>query len=490
MRVFVTGASGYLASTVIPELLSAGHEVTGLARSDRAAAAVGALGADVRWGDLDDLEGLGAAAREANGVVHLAFKHEQQHAGDLAGAVAADLRATEAMGAALEGSDKPFVGTGATLALILAGLRGRLTEHDAAAVGPRVDAENNVVALAGRGVRSSVVRLPTVHGVGGLGFISGLIAIARVTGTAGYLGGGDNRWAAVDVRDVGRLYRLALESAPAGSRLNAAAEEGIALRDIAEVIGRRLGVPVARVAAGDAEGHFGHLSMFVGLDNPTSSEITRGMLGWTPSRPGLIEDLDDERHFPGRGRHDARRVAPRGDVRVAAPISFVSEAVGRCTGGRPRPPAARPQLTSHGNCHVVRRRGGGRVRPRDPPAINREAPHARRRSSRAASTTSPPPDTTASAPSTPPPRRGCPPWPTRATTAPTPASGHRSRAEHWPWPTRPTTPCSPQYEPSVNAPTPSSSNAGDASAESDCAPQNQRHRRRNHRPIHTTTRNY
>ena len=295
MRVFVTGASGHIASAVIPELLSAGHAVIGLARSDGAAAAVRSLGADVRRGDLDDLDGLSAAVREADGVIHLAFKHEDQRSGDLASAVAADLRAIEAMGVALKGSDRPFVGTCATGALILAGFHGQLTERDVRPGGPRIDAENTVVALAEQGVRSSVVRLPpTVHSLGRFGFVSGLIAIARATGVAGYLGDGTNRWPSADTRDVGRLYRLALESAPAGSRLHAVTEEGIALRDIAAVIGRRLGVPVAAIAAEDAERHFGFLSGFVGLDNPTSSQITRDTLGWTPTRPGLILDLDEE----------------------------------------------------------------------------------------------------------------------------------------------------------------------------------------------------
>jgi nucleoside-diphosphate-sugar epimerase len=298
MRVFVTGASGHIASAVIPELLSAGHAVTGLARSDRAAATVEALGADVRRGDLDDLDGLSSAVREADGVIHLAFKHEEQHSGDLAGAAAADLRAIETMGAALKGSDKAFVGTCATGALALAGFQGRLTEHDVRPGGPRIDAENTVIALAEQTVRSSVVRLPpTVHSLGRFGFIDGLMAIARATGVAGHLGDGNNRWPSADTRDVGRLYRLALESAPGGSRLHAVAEEGIALRDIAAVIGRRLGVPVAPIAAENAEQHFGHLSGFVGLDNPTSSQVTRDTLGWTPTRPGLISDLDDEDNF-------------------------------------------------------------------------------------------------------------------------------------------------------------------------------------------------
>ena len=298
MRVFVTGASGYIASVVIPELVSAGHVVTGLARSERAAATVRALGADVRQGDLDDRYGLDTAVREADGVIHLAFKHEEQHAGDLASAVAADLRAIETMGAALKGTDKPFVGTSATGALVLAGFQGQLTEHDAMPGGPRIDAENSVIALADEGVRSSVVRLPpTVHSLGHFGFVSGLVAIARATGVAGYVGDGNNRWPSADARDVGRLYRLALDSAPAGSRLHAVAEDGIALRDIATVIGGRLGVPVAPVAAQDAEQHFGFLTDFVSFDNPTSSQITRDMLGWMPTRPGLIADLDDPHTF-------------------------------------------------------------------------------------------------------------------------------------------------------------------------------------------------
>ncbi|MDT0263145.1 3-beta hydroxysteroid dehydrogenase [Jatrophihabitans sp. DSM 44399] len=237
----------------------------------------------------------GPTCDEADGVIHLAFKHEEQHSGDMAGAVAADLRAIEAMGAALTGSDKAFVGTCATGALGLAGFQGRLTERDVMPGGPRVDAENTVIALAEQGVRSSVVRLPpTVHSLGSYGFVSGLITVARATGVAGYLGDGSNRWPSCSTRDVGRLYRRALESAPAGARLHAVAEEGITLRDIATVIGRRLGVPIAPVADEDAEQHFGHLSIFINLDNPTSSQITRDTLGWMPTRPGLLADLDDE----------------------------------------------------------------------------------------------------------------------------------------------------------------------------------------------------
>jgi nucleoside-diphosphate-sugar epimerase len=294
MRVFVTGASGHVASAVIPELVAAGHTVTGLARSERSAAAVRSLGADVRRGDLDDLDGLRAAVRGTDGVIHLAFKHEEMRSGDLASAAEADLRAIEAMAAALKGTDKPFVGTAGTLGLILAGVQGQLTEQDTWPAGPRIEAENHVIGLAEHGVRSSVVRLPpTVHSQGRYGFVSGLVAIARASGVSGYVGDGDNRWPAADTRDVGRLYRLALESAPAGSRLHAIAEEGIPVRDTATVIGRRLGVPVASIPSEQVESHFGYLSGFIGLDNPTSSRFTRDRLGWTPTRPGLLADLDE-----------------------------------------------------------------------------------------------------------------------------------------------------------------------------------------------------
>jgi nucleoside-diphosphate-sugar epimerase len=298
MRVFVTGASGHVASAVIPELISAGHTVVGLARSDRAAAAVSALGADVRRGDLSDLDGLSAAAREADGVIHLAFNHEEMNAGNLAGAAAADLSAIEVMGAALKGSGKPFVGTGVTLGMILAGVTGQLTENSVLPGGPRISAENTVIALAEQGVRSSVLRLPPqVHSAGRFGLVSSLIRFAQATGVSGYLADGTNRWPATDTRDVGRLYRLALESAPAGSRLHAVAEEGIPLREIAEVIARRLDVPLTPIPADDAERHFRHLTAFMPLDNPTSSEITRDLLAWTPTHPGLIADLDQAHHF-------------------------------------------------------------------------------------------------------------------------------------------------------------------------------------------------
>lgn len=295
MRVFVTGASGHIASAVVPELLSAGHQVTGLARSDRSAAVVQALGADVWRGDLDDLDALGAAARAADGVIHLAFDHARQGAGDLAGAAAADLRAVETIGAALAGTGKPFVGTMATGGIALAGLAGTLTEDVALSGGPRIDTENTVVALATQGVGSSVVRLPpAVHGDGHYGFVSGLIEIARATGTSGYLGDGSNRWPSTHVRDVARAYRLALQSAPAGTRVHAVAEEAIPVIQIAQTIARRLGVPAAPVAPEDAATHFGFLTAFVAMDNPTTSHTTRTTLGWAPTHPGLLDELDQD----------------------------------------------------------------------------------------------------------------------------------------------------------------------------------------------------
>ena len=299
MQVFITGASGHVGSAVIPELLGAGHEVVGLARSDASAAAVKALGAKVHRGALDDLDSLREAVTSSDGVIHLAFKHEEMASGNFEGAIEADLRAIEAIGDALAGTGKSLVGTSGTLMLTFGGLGRTGTEADVLDAGPRIDAENAVIALAEREVRSSVVRLPpTVHSSLDLhGYIPTLIGIAREKGVAGYVGDGSNRWPAGHTLDAGHLYRLALEAAPAGSRLHAVGDEGVPFREIAETIGRNLDLPAVSITPEDADAYFGFLSLFVQLDNPTSSTLTQELLGWHPTHPGLIDDLDQGHYF-------------------------------------------------------------------------------------------------------------------------------------------------------------------------------------------------
>ncbi len=300
MRVFVTGASGHIGSALVPELLGNGHEVVGLARSDRSAAALQAAGAEVWRGDLDDLDGLRAAARAADGVIHLAFKHEVMLSGDFLGAVADDLAAIEAMGAALEGSGKPFVATGGTLMLASPEIKERPNaESDVLAGGPRVDAENTVAGFAERGIRSSWVRLaPLVHSsLDHHGFAHLLIGIARDKGVSGYVGDGASRWPALHTLDAASLYRRAVESAPAGSRLHGVGDEGVRFKDIAEVIGRRLDLPVKSIDAEDASAHFGFLGNFVALDDWTSNARTREILSWAPAHAGLIDDLTHGHYF-------------------------------------------------------------------------------------------------------------------------------------------------------------------------------------------------
>jgi nucleoside-diphosphate-sugar epimerase len=299
MRVFITGASGHIGSAVVPELLAAGHQVTGLARSDSSAATLEAWGADVRRGTLDDLDILRSSAQEADGVIHLAYKHEAMRSGDMASAVAADLSAVETMLDAIAGTGKPFVGTSGTLTLAFFAPGKLGTEADAFPGGPRIDCENLVIATGSRGVRTSVVRLPpTVHSsLDHHGFVPTLIGIARAKGVSGYVGDGASRWPAGHTLDAAHLYRLALEEAPGGSRLHAVGDEGIRFKEIAGAIGRNLNLPVESIAAEDATAHFGFLGDFVQLDNPTSSELTRKLLGWAPTHPGLIADLDEGHYF-------------------------------------------------------------------------------------------------------------------------------------------------------------------------------------------------
>ncbi len=302
MRVLVTGASGHIGSAVVPELQSHGHSVVALARSGSAADALSDLGVEVVQGDLDDPAGLGAIAAQADGVIHLAFRHDLMREGDLETPSAIDLRAIEAMGEALAGSGKPLVTTNGTPALTFAGIVDRdATERDVLNGVPRADSENATIALADRGVRSSLVRLaPAVHSdLDRHGFVPGLIQIARERGVSGYVGDGANRWPAVNTRDAAVLFRLALESARPGTRLHAVAEV-LPVREVAEAIARRLGLPTESVAAEQTAEHFGFLAFAVGLDNPVSSALTREWLSWAPTHPTVIADIEQGHYFDER----------------------------------------------------------------------------------------------------------------------------------------------------------------------------------------------
>jgi nucleoside-diphosphate-sugar epimerase len=298
MRVFVTGATGFVGSAVVRELLDAGHRVLGLARSDRAAASLTAAGAEVHRGALDDLDGLRAGADAADGVIHTAFQHGSS---DFAAAARAEIRAIRTLGETLVGSDRPFVVTSGTAGLTL--VPGRVSTEDdeqdlSSPAAARIPGEAAALSFAERGVRATVVRLPpSVHGEGDHGFVPHIIAVARAKGVSAYPGDGSNRWAAGHRLDAAHLYRLALEEAPGGARLHAIGDEGVPVRDIAEAVGRYLKLPVAAVPREEAADHFGWLGHFFAMDVPASSALTRKRLGWHPERPGLVEDLDEGHYF-------------------------------------------------------------------------------------------------------------------------------------------------------------------------------------------------
>ncbi|SFR18145.1 Nucleoside-diphosphate-sugar epimerase [Lentzea waywayandensis] len=297
MKVFVTGASGHVGSALVPELLRAGHQVVGLARSDTSAAKLEAQGATVQRGDLDDLDGLRKGAAEADAVIHLAFKHEEMFAGNFQGAADADIAVVRAFVDELSGTGKALIGTGGTLSY--SGLVRTATEDEVVADdGSRGTARNLIINAAKENVRGSVVVLPpTVHSALDTGgFIPVLIRTARAKGMSGYPGDGANRWSAVHTLDAARLYRLALE-APAGSVLHAVDEEAVTMKEIAEAIGRQLGVPAVSIPEEKAQEHYGPFVLMVTRDAPTSSTKTRELLGWDTKEPGLLADLEAGFYF-------------------------------------------------------------------------------------------------------------------------------------------------------------------------------------------------
>src|SRR5499427_4316059 len=292
MRIFVTGATGFVGSAIVPELIGAGHQVLGLARSNAAAASLTAAGADVQRGSLDDLDSLRNGATVADAVIHAGFIHDFAN---YAAAAETDRRAIETIGALLAGSDRPFIVTSGTA---LAAPGRMATEVDAAnSTFPR-KSEEAAASVAAGGAHVSVLRLPpSVHGVGDHGFVPLLIRLAREKGVSAYLGDGLNRWPAVHRLDAARLFRLALEKNAARACYHGVADEGVPFREVAEVIGRRLNVPVVSKSLDEASNHFGWFAPFAALDNPTSSERTRTLLGWKPKEPGLMSDLENGHYF-------------------------------------------------------------------------------------------------------------------------------------------------------------------------------------------------
>lgn len=295
MRVFVTGATGFVGSAVVKDLLNAGHKVLGLARSDAGATALAAAGADVHRGSIEDLDSLRSGAAAADGVIHTAFNHDFSR---FAQSCEDDRRIIEAIGDALKGSARPFVITSGT-ALVASGRVG--TEEDAApdnSPNPRVASEQAAAAVAERGVHVSIVRLPpSVHGDGDHGFVPLLIGTAREKGLSAFPGDEQNRWAGVHRFDAAPVFRLALQQGKPFARYHAAAEGSVPFRDIAEVIGRRLNLPVVGLTKEDAAAHFGWFAHFAALDCPTSSDRTRAQLGWQPTGPSLLADLDRPAYF-------------------------------------------------------------------------------------------------------------------------------------------------------------------------------------------------
>jgi len=292
MRVFVTGATGFIGSTIVRELIGAGHQVLGMARSDAGAQALIAAGAEVHRGNLEDLENLRSGAAQAEAVIHTAFNHDFSK---FAANCEDDRRAIEALGDALAGSNRTLIVTAGIGVLAPGHVATEKMEVSFHPAMPRVSEQTGLAQVA-RGVNVSVVRLPQVHDTVKQGLVSYTIQLAREKGVSPYIGDGQNRWAAAHVLDVAHLYRLALEKHEPGSRYHAVSEEGVSMREIAEVVGKGLKVPVVSLSPEEAAAHFGWLAMFAGLDMPASSAQTQRQLGWSPTGPGLIADLERMRY--------------------------------------------------------------------------------------------------------------------------------------------------------------------------------------------------